>query len=318
MTKVSVIVPVYNVEQYLDKCLDSLVNQTLKDIEIIVVNDGSPDNSQQIIDRYKEKYPQIVSLIKENGGQADARNYGMKQARGEYISFVDGDDYVEIDFLEKMYNSTNNDKNIVVCSYLQEWPDKVEKIEELNYSSIYEYIAKGQVVPWNKLYKKSWLESINITFPMGLLYEDVEFFLKVMSNIANIEEISFVDKYLIHYIQRPGSTTYTQSKRINNIHEVSKNVSTYYQDLDNKYIQAMQYKLTKSLFGHFMFKYKKIPDKKLRKQLLEEHWEFINNQFPNYKQNPAINLYASLPIKIYLKLMCKPLYKLIGILPINL
>lgn len=318
MVKVSVIVPVYNVEQYLDKCLDSLVNQTLKDIEIIVVNDGSPDNSQQIIDKYQENYPQIVSLIKENGGQADARNYGMKRARGEYISFVDGDDYVETYFLENMYNAADSGKNIVVCSYLQEWPDKVEKIEEINYSSIYEYIAKGQVVPWNKLYKKSWLQSINITFPTGLLYEDVEFFLKVMSHIKNIEELSFIDKCLIHYIQRPGSTTYTQSKRINNIHEVTKNVSIYYQNLDSKYIQAMEYKLTKSLFGHFLFKYKKITDKNLRKQLLDEHWMFINKQFPDYKQNPAINLYASTPIKIYLKTMCKPLYKLIGILPINL
>ena len=94
MVKVSVIVPVYNVEKYIDKCLDSLVNQTLKDIEIIVVNDGSPDDSQQVIDMYVKKYPKkIKSYIKENGGQGSARNLGLEHAKGEYISFVDSDDY---------------------------------------------------------------------------------------------------------------------------------------------------------------------------------------------------------------------------------
>ena len=96
--KVSVIVPVYNVEKYIDKCLDSLVNQTLKDIEIIVVNDGSPDNSQKIIDKYVKKYPnKVKSFIKENGGQGSARNLGMEYAKGEYISFVDSDDWIDFD-----------------------------------------------------------------------------------------------------------------------------------------------------------------------------------------------------------------------------
>ena len=97
MKKVSVIVPVYNVEKYLDKCLDSLVNQTLKDIEIIVVNDGTKDKSQKIIDKYVKDYPKLVkSYIKENGGLSSARNYGLKYAQGEYVGFVDSDDYVII------------------------------------------------------------------------------------------------------------------------------------------------------------------------------------------------------------------------------
>ena len=92
MKKVSVIIPVYNVEDYLEKCLDSVINQTLKDIEIIVVNDGSPDNSQKIIDEYKKKDKRIISIMKENGGQASARNLGIKKARGEFLCFVDSDD----------------------------------------------------------------------------------------------------------------------------------------------------------------------------------------------------------------------------------
>ena len=117
MIKVSVIVPVYNVENYLVKCLDSLVHQTLKDIEIIVVNDGSPDNSQNIIDTYVKKYPKkIKAFSKKNGGQGSARNYGLKYAKGEYIAFVDSDDYVDLDMFFKMYNKAKEDNSdIVIC-----------------------------------------------------------------------------------------------------------------------------------------------------------------------------------------------------------
>ena len=105
MYKVSVIVPVYNVEKYIKKCLDSLVNQTLEDIEIVVINDGSPDNSQKIIDKYVKKYPdKVKSYIKQNGGLGSARNYGIEKAMGKYLCFVDSDDYINLDALEKLYN----------------------------------------------------------------------------------------------------------------------------------------------------------------------------------------------------------------------
>lgn len=104
MKKVSVIVPVYNVEKYLERCLNSLVNQTLQDIQIIVVNDGSPDNSQEIIDRFEKEYPdKLKGYIKENGGLSDARNYGMQFVEGEYVAFVDSDDYVDDTMYEKLY-----------------------------------------------------------------------------------------------------------------------------------------------------------------------------------------------------------------------
>ena len=104
MPKVSIIVPVYNVEKYLDRCLDSLVNQTLQEIEIIVINDSTPDQSQIIIDKYMNLYPnKVFSYIKPNGGLSDARNYGMSKMKGDYFGFVDGDDYVEYSMFEKLY-----------------------------------------------------------------------------------------------------------------------------------------------------------------------------------------------------------------------
>ena len=103
MCKVSVIVPVYNTEKYIDKCLDSLVNQTMKDVEIIVVNDGSIDHSEEKIKNYENNYPKMIKYLKkENGGLSDARNYGIKYATGKYLAFVDSDDYIELDSCENL------------------------------------------------------------------------------------------------------------------------------------------------------------------------------------------------------------------------
>ena len=105
MPKVSVVVPVYNVERYLERCLDSLVYQTLKDIEIIVVNDGSTDKSEVIIQKYAKSYPKkVFAFNKPNGGLSDARNYGIGKCHSDYIGFVDSDDYVDLDMFENLYN----------------------------------------------------------------------------------------------------------------------------------------------------------------------------------------------------------------------
>ena len=106
MKKVSIVIPIYNSEKYLQTCLDSILAQTLKEIEIIAVNDGSKDRSREIIEEYQKRYPSTIHVInKENGGMSDARNKGVEKATGEYISFVDSDDYIEPTMLEKMYQN---------------------------------------------------------------------------------------------------------------------------------------------------------------------------------------------------------------------
>ena len=119
MKKVSIIVPVYNTEKYLAKCLDSLVNQTLKDIEIIIVNDGSPDNSKKIALNYQKDYPDKIKYYEQaNGGQGAARNYGLTKATGEYVGYVDSDDYVNLNMFEKMYDKAKKEAaDIVMCSH---------------------------------------------------------------------------------------------------------------------------------------------------------------------------------------------------------
>ena len=123
MKKISVIVPVYNVEDYLERCLHSLVKQTIEDIEIILINDGSPDNSQKIINCFKEQYPdKIVSVEIENSGVARARNIGLQYATGEYVGFVDSDDYVDVSMFEKLYEKAQEDEaDIVASGYTRLW-----------------------------------------------------------------------------------------------------------------------------------------------------------------------------------------------------
>ena len=183
MPKVSVIIPVYNVEKYLRQCLDSVVNQTLQDIEIICVNDGSTDNSAQILEEYRFKDKRIKVINKTNGGLSSARNAGLKIAQGEFIGFTDSDDYLDLNFYESLYNrakETNSD--IVVCEYIYRFQDnkrkkiflKVdknivtsdtqEKFECL-YLPLYCYVH-------NKIYKK---DCIKDNFIEGLNFEDIYF-----------------------------------------------------------------------------------------------------------------------------------------------
>ena len=184
--KVSVIVPVYNVEKFIDKCLNSIVNQTLKEIEIIVVNDGSPDNSQKIIDKYVKKYPEKVqSFIKENGGQGSARNLGIEKAKGEYISFVDSDDWLDLDALEKMYSLAKKDNSdIVICDMVDHYANYTIYHNCTKYNSVFEVTPSA----CNKIFKKELIKDFR--FLSKLWYEDFNFTTKILFNTDKISNIS--------------------------------------------------------------------------------------------------------------------------------
>lgn len=187
-TKVSVIVPVWNVEKYIEKCLDSLVNQSLEDIEIIVVNDGSPDNSQKIIDKFVKKYPKKVkSFIKKNGGLSSARNYGLEKVskQSEYIMFVDSDDWLSKNALEEMYNNAKkNNSDIVFCDMVDHYPDK-----EI-YHNCTKFDNPFEVTPsaCNKLFKKKLINGIK--FVSNIWYEDLDYTTKLLLNNPKISVVS--------------------------------------------------------------------------------------------------------------------------------
>ncbi|MDR1877828.1 MAG: glycosyltransferase [Flavobacteriaceae bacterium] len=210
--KISVIVPVYNVESYLPRCLDSLVNQTLKEIEIITINDGSTDNSQAIIDEYCAKYSNIKSISKDNGGLSEARNTGILHAKGEYLAFVDSDDWVEKEMMEEMYLLANeHNAEIVFCSlqninergkvfrYLPQLPQLPEKIV---LSEDFTIFGEMECFACNKIFKRELFNDIE--FPKGLHFEDIatipRLFLK-----ANV--VAKTNKYFYQYFIRTGSIT---------------------------------------------------------------------------------------------------------------
>ena len=310
MPKVSIIVPVYNVERYIVRSMDSLVNQTLKDIEIIVVNDGSTDNSKKLIEIYQKKYPNKIKLVdKKNGGLSDARNYGIPHATGEYIAFLDSDDYVELDTYEKMYNKAKeDDSDLVECDFIWEYPDRKKVDTGKIYNNKKEMLTYARVVAWNKLIKRSLIEEHKMEFPKGLRYEDVEFFYKM---VPYYNKVSFVKAPLIHYIQRSSSISNTQNERTKEIFTIMDNVIKYYKEnnLYEEYKTELEYTYARLLLCSSLFRITKIKDAKIRKQLLNETWTRLNNEFPNWKKNEILKKDKSAK-NFYMKTVNKFTYKI--------
>lgn len=289
MPKLSVIVPVYNVETYVEKCLRTLVEQTLEDIEIIVVNDGSTDNSKETVQKIAKQFPnKIVYVEKENGGLSDARNYGMPYAKGEYIAFLDADDYIEKDAYQKMYElAKKEDSDMVECDFYWEYPNKQKKDIGEIYHNKKEMLEKIRVVAWNKLIKKEVLEKAKVTFPKGYRYEDVEFTYKL---IPFIEKVSFLKEPCIHYIQREGSISNSQNERTKEIFQVLDHVIKDYQEkgIYEEYKKELEYVYVRYAFCSSFLRMVKIPNKEIRERVLQETWEKVNREFPNWKKNEIL------------------------------
>ena len=289
MTKISVIVPMYNVENYIRKCLESLVNQTLDDIEIIVVDDGSRDLGKNIVKEYVETYNNVKYYKKENGGLSDARNFGMKYATGEYIAFLDGDDYIDKKAYEKMYEKAKKeDSDIVECNFYWVYGRRKKKDIGEQYETKSEIIEKARVVAWNKLYKREMLEEAKIEFPKGLQYEDVEFFYKL---VPYIEKVSFVKEPLIYYVQRKGSISNSKNEKTKDIFAVLDNVISFYKKKNfyDKYKEELEYTYTRLLLCSSLKRITKIKKKDVKIDLLNETWVNLNKTFPNWKENQILN-----------------------------
>ena len=313
MVKVSVIIPVYGVEKYIGKCLDSLVNQTLDDIEIIVVNDGSPDNSQIIIDKYVKKYPnKIKSFIKENGGQGSARNYGLEKATGEYIGYVDSDDYVELDMYEKLYNLAKKDKlDIAICgSYnVDEITEKKEvDLDKISFDDMHINSFFGRMAVWNKIYKKNILS--NIDFRSKKWYEDLDFTLKVL---ARSKKVGYINEPLYDYLIRQGSTMNNDNMERNlEILDAFDSLKGYkkldefkniveFLAIDHIYISAVVRVINA------------VGSIKGKKKYINKLINYVEKNYPNYKDNEYLYL-LSRNRKIVYKLIRMKRYNLIKLL----
>lgn len=246
---ISVIIPVYNVENYLEECLDSVINQTLKDIEIICVDDGSTDNSANILKEYSKKDSRIKIITKENGGQATARNLGIKESKGEYIAFIDSDDFIEPEMFEKLYTKAKaNNLDIAMCK-IATYNNQTEEIKDnvwyymlgvfrdfdkdiFNHRDTKEFTCNIAVTPYNKIYKSSLLKENNILFPEGLIFEDEKFF---YDTYLRAKRVSIIDEFLYYYrINRKGSTVDIEKENdYTDIIEISKQIRETFRKTNN-------------------------------------------------------------------------------------
>ena len=266
MTKLSIIVPVYNVEKYLPKCLESLIKQTLKDIEIICVNDGSMDNSLAILKEFASKDSRIRIIDNQHQGVAKTRNTGIEQSTGEYIGFVDSDDYIDIDFFEKLYNSaTKSNSDIAIASILKHKnffniynakytkeetaitiQDKIKLCEDKKHFFFY---------AWNKIYHSGFIKENNIKFSEGQIYEDVMFAIKALYHSNKIISV-YGTKY--HYIEHENSLTKYKDKTGEKEHDLIKAYSELQEFCNSKNIEIperLNY-YTKENFGFILNFYK--------------------------------------------------------------
>ena len=313
---VSVIVPIYRVEQYLNKCVDSIISQTYKNIEIILVDDGSPDSCGQMCDEYKKIDKRIKVIHKENGGLSDARNFGLEAATGEYICFVDSDDFVSELYVEKLLKTAlKNKTDIVACNfqYMDEkgktWVRK-EKREKI-YSTkeaikdIFTTNQDTEVMMCNKIYKRSLFIDNNIKFPVGKVHED-NFTTYKLYDKAN--KISLINDKLYYYLQRDNSIMSTFNKKrfdallaLDEIKEYFKNKPGFEKEIECNEILVYFSLINNMIKSNYDGKEKL----EIVNRIKQNKLSYLKNKIISFKQKAMIllllfnfNLYS----KIYLKL----------------
>lgn len=291
MEKVSIVIPIYNVEKYINRCLDSLINQTYKNIEIICVNDGSKDNSLQILKEYQKKDNRIIIIDKMNAGVSSARNDAIRKSTGSYITFVDADDWLELDAIESLYN-TMREQNVDVIrgnffvNFNEEKNESTGELGELknkklltNQSDFCEKVidklldGRMQSFVWLLMIKKECVYKTSL-FKENIHYmEDAIFYIEIM---ININSIYFLDKPLYHYFYNQSSCSKSKDFFIRNIFNVLE-VDKYITEIikNSKYNCNERLELRKAfnaklIIGYIYVMYLQFNDKEILKQEIEK------------------------------------------------
>lgn len=269
---VSIVVPVYNVDKYLDKCINSIINQEYKDLEIILIDDGSTDESGKKCDLWAKKDNRIRVIHKENGGLSDARNVGIDNAKGYYISFIDSDDFISEQYIQELYeNIINTESDISICNpyYYYEQDDNTKIVERykikidrivgnsIDMTKVLLYQKYFDTSAWGKLYKTELFKKNKIYYPKGKLYEDIATTYKVF---LKAKKIVFINKNLYFYRQRSDSIMSSKFNKkemdyINNAQEMMKDLSQLNIEMINKAA------ISRFLSTNFAI-YRKIPNSK--------------------------------------------------------
>ena len=286
MTKVSIIVPVYNVESYLEKCLNSLLHQTLNEIEIIAINDGSTDKSLDILMEYSCKYPEKIKVItQENQGLSGARNTGLQLAKGEYIGFVDSDDWVEEEMYEEMYKKAKEEQlDIVVCATNLVYSNYQKVVpSHFNLCSDEKDYLLSPPMACNKLFKKELFDE-EFQFRLKTFYEDLEL---IPTFILKTKKIGFMDQPYYQYFQRNGSIMYQMKfqPKILDIYTVLESIENRFQKHHQKenYEKELEYLTIEHLLYSSAFRLAQYP--KEGTENFRKIRQFIDTKYPNWKKN---------------------------------
>jgi len=283
MVKVSVIVPIYNSEKFLKRCIDSLVNQTLSDMEFILINDGSTDSSDFIISEFNDS--RIKYFKRSNHGIGATRNFGIDHANGEFIGFLDSDDYVESDMYEKMYNECKNKNlDIVICDHF---------IENGNNNDVLKFIDFGvtslddspnllldiNLAPWNKIYSKK-IFSSDTYYPVGVKYEDTPWVALMMSRASRIGKLN---EPLYHYIVHDNSQTTVIDARVFDIFKIT---DLLFKDLgSNSNIKSSVDDLVIYLITKYTISQRYLKSKKDRDKFIDYAFVYLEKNIPNFRES---------------------------------
>ena len=321
MVDISVIVPAYNVEKYISSCLNSLLNQTKKEIEIIVIDDGSTDNTLNILNEYKKNNPSKIHVVsQENQGLSITRNNGIKLSTGKYILFVDGDDEIDINLLKNLWDKLEEIPYDVIAFNVEViYPNKkiivnpgiTSDIKNFNLDSKKKFLTDMYCMACNKIYKKDLFKDNTLLFTPNTWFEDVLLMHKLIPNITSLGYLDFPG---YKYYQRENSITYTYSDKLKDINFVLEKILEYYKknDLYSIYKSELEYIYVRYMFATYIKRLAKTKNKQKFNDGILYSLNCVNKTFPNYKENIYINKggFKNLYLKNFNKFLAKIIYYL--------
>ena len=284
-TDISIIVPIYNTEKYLNKCLDSLINQSKKELEFILINDGSKDNSEEIIKEYKDE--RIKYYKNKNQGIGKTRNFGIEKATGKYLMFLDSDDYLEKDACELLYKKAEKENlDLVVCDYYKVYSNGTKEeflIDDFVNSSLESNNKLLNIInlgPCNKIYLKELITKNNIKYLEDLKYEDTTFVAEAM---LKAKKIGKLNKPLHNYVIRENSETTIRDEKCFDIIKVVDLLRNYYKE--NNFPKEELDKLTVRILTNYTIQQRMQSDKKLAMKFIDDAFSYLEKEVKDYKNN---------------------------------
>lgn len=280
--KVSIIVPVYNAEKYIERCLKSILNQTYKNLEIILINDGSTDNSLEILKEYENKYDSIKVYNQKNMGPAVTRNKGIQYVKTKYFMFIDSDDYIDLNYVETFYKTIQNTNyDVVMGGFKKTNGEKISFVRKLNDGEFSKYVVTG---PVSKIYRTDFIKENNIYFLDTKCSEDVYFSLSLIHKGAKIKTIDYVGYYYFDNLNSISNTQHKGFKEEIHIEEFLNqiNFKSLNQELNDYY-------LIRYCIWYLLYSGKNVSSNKFMNEY-HKLFDWLQKNIPEYSKNKYIKI----------------------------